>query len=104
MLPVATRTNIGIYASAQSFEQLLLRMRGRPLPRCGRAPTHAGRARKVIPAFLTRVDVPDRGGAWTEYLSATRAATSAIAAEVLGDAQPEPRPEVTLTEWDPRRR
>ena len=28
--------------------------------------------RKVIPAFLTRVDQPDRGGRWSEYLGDTR--------------------------------
>ena len=28
--------------------------------------------RKVIPAFLTRVDQPDRGGRWSEYLAGTR--------------------------------
>jgi hypothetical protein len=35
--------------------------------------------RKVIPAFLTRVDQPDRGGAWSEYLAANRAAMEEIA-------------------------
>jgi thymidylate synthase ThyX len=102
MLPVATRTNIGIYASAQSFEQLLLRMRGDPLAEmrdcAGRMLTEL---RKVIPAFLTRVDLPDRGGAWTEYLSTTRAATASVAADMVGGAEPEPRPEVSLVGWDP---
>ena len=32
--------------------------------------------RKVIPAFLTRVDLPDRGGAWSEYLAETRERTA----------------------------
>src|SRR5207244_5401341 len=31
LLPVATLTNIGTFASAQSYEQVLLRMRGHPL-------------------------------------------------------------------------
>ena len=102
MLPVATRTNIGIYASAQSFEQLLLRMRGHPLAEMrGCADLMLGELRKLIPAFLTRVDAPDRGGAWTEYLSKARSDTAAVASELLAGIEPEPRPEVTLVEWDP---
>ena len=58
--------------------------------------------RQIIPAFLTRVDQPDRGGRWIEYLvghapglrAAGRSASSA------GGARPS-RPEVTLTDFDP---
>jgi hypothetical protein len=57
--------------------------------------------RKVIPAFLRRVDVPDRGGAWSRYLSATREATRAVAEKLLAGTEPEPRPEVVLTDHDP---
>jgi hypothetical protein len=57
--------------------------------------------RKVIPAFLTRVDQPDRGGRWSEYLAGTRAQSSAIAERVIGDAQPAPAEEVTLVDFDP---
>ncbi len=102
MLPVATRTNIGMYASAQSFEQLLLRMRGHPLAEVrATADLMLVELRKVIPAFLTRVDVAGRGGAWTEYLSSSRRATATVASQVLGGVEAEPRPEVTLVEWDP---
>lgn len=55
--------------------------------------------RKVIPAFLRRVDLPDRGGAWTHYLAETARAMEEIAAD-LGET-PEPRPEVALVDWDP---
>src|SRR5207244_1725821 len=58
LLPVATRTNIGIFASAQSYEQLLLRMRGHPLAEMRAcADRMLIELRKVIPAFLTRVDM-----------------------------------------------
>src|SRR3989442_5722944 len=69
LLPAATRSNVGIFATAQAYEQLLLRMRADPLEevRAG-AELILIELRKVIPAFLTRVDVPDRGGAWSEYL------------------------------------
>src|SRR5207249_1785498 len=57
--------------------------------------------RRVIPAFLKRVDLPERGGAWSRYLAATRAATQEVAARLLDAAAPEPREEVTLTDFDP---
>jgi hypothetical protein len=61
--------------------------------------------RKVIPAFLTRVDLPDRGLAWSAYLAETRTATRAAAADALASAashaSPEPTDEVTLTDFDP---
>ena len=44
--------------------------------------------RKVIPAFLTRVDQPDRGGRWTGYLASARDALDTVAARLLDDAAP----------------
>jgi thymidylate synthase ThyX len=102
LLPAATRTNVGIFATAQSYEQLLLRMRGHPLAEVrAMADLVLAELRTVIPAFLTRVDRPDRGGAWSEYLRATREDTAAVAEELVGDEEPSPRPEVALTEFDP---
>jgi thymidylate synthase ThyX len=102
LLPAATRSNVGIYATGQAYEQLLLRMRS---SRVAEVRAYADlmlvELRKVIPAFLRRVDVPDRGGAWSEYLAITRRDTQAVAADVLTGAVAEPRPEVALTEFDP---
>ena len=55
----------------------------------------------MIPAFLTRVDQPDRGGRWTQYFADTRTATDSIADSLLADVERESRPEVTLTDFDP---
>src|SRR5262249_38459084 len=41
--------------------------------------------RKVIPSFLRRVDLPDRGGAWSEYLADTRDATATITDRLFTD-------------------
>src|SRR5437762_963905 len=81
LLPAATVSNVGIYGTGQAWEQLLLRMRAHPLAEV-RACADAilTELRKVIPAFLTRVDLPDRGGVWSAYLAETRAATQAITA------------------------
>src|SRR5215470_5877422 len=112
LLPAATTSNVGIYGTGQAYEQLLLRMRAHPLAEVrAYADLMLVELRKVIPAFLKRVDVPDRGGAWSAYLAETRAATAAVAAHAL--ATPEaaaalargPRagdePEVALTDFDP---
>ncbi len=83
LLPIATRTNVGIYATGQSYEQLLLRMRAHPLQEvrdC--ADMMLVELRKVIPAFLTRVDRPDRGGEWSAYLSSTKTVTRSLVARL----------------------
>ncbi|MBA3886851.1 MAG: FAD-dependent thymidylate synthase [Acidobacteria bacterium] len=101
MLPSATQSNVGIYGTGQAYEALLLRMRAHPLAEvrdC--ADQMLAELRKVIPAFLTRVDQPDRGGAWSAYFAATRATMEALAAR-LASADAEPRDEVTLTDYDP---
>ena len=99
--PAAARTHMGMYATAQSYESLLLRMRAHPLHEV-RAYGDAMLAelRKVIPAFLTRVDREDRGGAWSRYLQETRERTESVA-KSLPHERPEPRPEVVLTDFDP---
>ena len=43
--------------------------------------------RKVISAFLARVDRPDRGVRWAEYLASRRADTVHVAAELVGVAK-----------------
>jgi hypothetical protein len=57
--------------------------------------------RKLVPAFLTRVDQADRGRRWSEYLASTRDAVRAVAASLLDGEEAEPRDEVTLCDFDP---
>ena len=86
VLPAASLSNVGIYGSGQAFEALLLRMRSHPLPEArDYAELMLHELRKVIPSFLRRVDLPDRGGAWSDYLAATRTATAATVAGLFGD-------------------
>ena len=101
MLPASTQSNVGIYGTGQAFESLLLRMRASPLSEvrvC--ADEMLIELRKVIPAFLTRVDQPDRGGRWSEYLAAARENMETLAAS-LPAVEAEARDEVTLTDFDP---
>jgi thymidylate synthase ThyX len=101
MLPAATQSNVGIYGTGQAFEALLLRMRAHPLDEVRScADQMLVELRKVIPAFLTRVDQPDRGGRWSDYLAGTHSAMDRIAGQLAG-VEPEARDEVTLTDFDP---
>ncbi|HVC25643.1 MAG TPA: FAD-dependent thymidylate synthase [Acidimicrobiales bacterium] len=69
LLPAGSLSNVGVYGSGQSFEQLILRMRAHQLPEVRRyAELMLDELRKVIPSFLTRLDRPDRGGEWVRYL------------------------------------
>ena len=106
LLPAATQSNVGVYGTGQAYEALLLRMRAHPLIEVREtADAMLAELRKLIPAFLTRVDQPDRGGAWSAYLADTRARTAELAARLDESTSPagerEPRAEVTLTDFDP---
>ncbi len=57
--------------------------------------------RHVIPAFLTRLDQPNRGGRWIDYFAETRRDFEAAAARHVNDVIAESRDEVTLTDFDP---
>jgi thymidylate synthase ThyX len=102
LLPAATRSNVGIFGTAQGYEALLLRMRAHPLREVqDYAELMLTELRKVIPAFLRRLERPERGGVWSRYLAETRARTAGAAACLLDGIEPEPRAEVTLTDFDP---
>jgi len=102
ILPAAALSNVGIYGTGQAYELLLLRMRGHPLPEArAYAELMVAELRKVIPSFLTRIDRPDRGGAWTAYLAATGRGTAEVAERLFSGTTPEPRPAVTLVDYDP---
>jgi thymidylate synthase ThyX len=102
MLPAASLSNLGIYGTGQAFEALLLRMRSHPLPEAVRyADLMLVELRKVIPSFLRRVDLPDRGGRWVDYLSETRESTAELVEELFGGVPVDSAPEVQLVDFDP---
>src|SRR5437763_1044833 len=101
ILPAASVSNVGIYGTGQAYEMLLLRMRAHPLPEArSYAQMMLDELRKVIPSFLRRVDQPERGGSWSAYLESTRTAMEELAVRLAGE-EPEPRPAVTLVDFDP---
>jgi thymidylate synthase ThyX len=105
LLPAGALSNVGIYGTGQSYEMLLLRMRSHPLPEARRyADLMLVELRKVIPSFLQRVDLADRGGVWSDYLDSTRSRTEEVVGRLWPDSgEPEENASalVTLDDWDP---
>jgi thymidylate synthase ThyX len=102
LLPAAALSNVGIYGSGQGYEQLLLRMRAHPLPEArAYADLMLTELRKVIPSFLKRVDLADRGVAWSNYLSETHEATAALTQNWVSDEPGRRDSVVELTDFDP---
>lgn len=101
MLPAATVSNTGIFASGQAYESMLLRMRGSALSEVRDvAEAILTELNQVIPVFLQRLDQPSRGGVWADYLTDTDRKTRMVATQVLSGMEAQPRPSVTLLEWD----
>jgi len=102
LLPAATVSNLGVFASGQAYEAMLLRLRASPL---AEARETAERIRveldKVIPVFLRRLDQPQRGGDWVRYLVETRESFRRAGRRALAGERPERRAEVTLVDFDP---
>jgi len=77
-------------------------MRSNPLPESREyADLMLHELRKVIPSFLRRVDLPDRGGRWSEYLATARDETAGLVADLFGATPVEPAAEVELVDFDP---
>ena len=103
ILPAAAQSNVGIYGTGQSYEQLLLRMRSDPLPEARYyASLILTELRKVIPSFVRRVDLPDRGVEASAYLSENRVAMEHVADELLGVSDIyDDEARVDLVDFDP---
>src|SRR3954468_20315161 len=103
LLPAASLSHMGIYASGQAYEQLIMHLLAHPLPEarlCGRRMLNAVKA--VIPSFVARVERPGRGDVWVQYLAERRAAERRWT-ERLGldrDEAPEERSSVRLLHVD----
>ncbi len=102
LLPAASLSNMGIYASGQAFEQLMLRLSIHPLPEARQyGQLMLKELRKIIPSFLKRVDLEDRGVVHGNYLSDTRESMYAVTDEMFSEDEAEPAPIVRLVDFDP---
>jgi dTMP kinase len=86
VLPVATKSTVGIFASGQAIESLMMHLLSDDLHEArdvGQELLTEGR--KVIPMFLERADKPERGGAAIAYMANTRHAVKDLAKKHLPD-------------------
>jgi thymidylate synthase ThyX len=78
LLPAATLSHVGIFASGQAYEQLLFRLMSSPLPEARQfGGMILDELNKVMPSFVSRVARPDRGGEWISFLEGRRSTTEA---------------------------
>jgi thymidylate synthase ThyX len=103
LLPAASLSHMGIYATGQTYEQLILHLMAHPLPearRYGQMILDAIKA--VMPSFVSRVERPDRGGEWVSFLERRRETTERWVAHLGLDRaeDPEERPSVRLLHTD----
>jgi thymidylate synthase ThyX len=103
LLPASALSNLGIYASGQAYESLLLHMRAHPLLEVRLyGQLMMDELVKVIPSFLKRVDVPERGVAWSTYMAETKSATRDLVASMWESlSEDEPTEQVRLVSYDP---
>jgi thymidylate synthase ThyX/thymidylate kinase len=84
VLPVATKSTVGIFASGQALESLILHLLSDELVESretGEKMLHE--SRKVLSTFLERADKPERGGAMVAYRANTREAVKKLADDML---------------------
>jgi thymidylate synthase ThyX len=83
-LPVATKATVGIFVSGQALDSLVMHLMSEPLEESRAVGRQIlAEARKVVPAFLERTDIPERGGATTAYRANNREAMRELARKQL---------------------
>jgi thymidylate synthase ThyX len=69
LLPAASLSHVGVFASGQAYEQMILRLLASPLPEArDYGQMILSELKAMMPSFVARVDRPDRGGEWVAYL------------------------------------
>lgn len=103
VLPVATKATVGIFASGQALESLIMHLQSEELVEMRDTGDKVlTEARKVIPAFLERADKPDRGGALIAYRANTRASVQKLADSYLSKQHDVETESVQLTDYWPK--
>ena len=103
LLPAATQSNVASterpgVRSAAAADAASIRS-----PKCADYGSSCSELRKVIPSFLTRVNRPDRGGAWTPTSPRPADDTSNLSCRgSLREKSPSPpQHSMALLDWDP---
>ncbi len=103
ILPASTVSNVGVFGSPQGLESLIMHLRASELVEMRQLAELARvELEKVIPTFLTRLDQPDRGGVWVDYIAKKRSATGALVGQIKHPPRvPSSMPSVSLYSFDP---
>ena len=97
VLPVATKSTVGIFASGQALESLIMHLLSDELVESRETGQKMlVEARKVMSTFLERADKPERGGAAIAYRANTREAVKKIARDNLSQQYAEETDPVDL--------
>jgi thymidylate synthase ThyX len=95
LLPAASLSHMGILATGQAYESLVMHLLAHPLPEARRYGSMIlQELEAVIPSFVARIERPDRGGEWISYMRMRqqRAADNAARFGLDGsDEEEEPR-------------
>lgn len=103
LLPVATKSTVGIYASGQALESLIMHLQADDLPEAKETGDKILKhAREVIPTFLERADKPDRGGATVAYFADTRHQVQELASKLLSENHAAETEAVQLVSYWPK--
>jgi thymidylate synthase ThyX len=102
LLPASSLSHMGIYASGQAYEQLILHLLAHPLREARLYGAMLLReVQEVIPSFVSRVTRADRGGQWISYLESRAGAGEHWAARLgLDGSEAETGPSVRLVHVD----
>lgn len=102
-LPVATKSTVGIFASGQALESLIMHLLSDELEEArtvGQQLLVEGR--KVVPTFLERADKPERGGAMIAYRANTYSGVKKLADEYMPTNHSDHDEPITLTDIWPK--
>lgn len=106
LLPASTRSNLGIYANGQAFEYMLVKMYASDNSEVIQyADMILQELRKIIPAFLTRVDLENRGKLWSQYIKDILSDMNIVSKNLFRSDTPtiparHTQNEVNLVSWD----
>jgi thymidylate synthase ThyX len=79
LLPAASLSHMGIFASGQAYEMLIMRLLSSPLPEAQQyGKMILKELQTVIPSFLSRIERPERGGQWINYFETQRQETQKL--------------------------
>lgn len=100
LLPMATRTNVGVFANGRAFEYLITRLGSYELAEMQQVSTQLQHALdQLIPSFVKRAKTP-RGAAMRTYMADIRGTLATSASTIPARPATPATPQVTLVAYD----